>query len=117
MRNVLSPGEQALLARFIELLLARADPGAVTAVRVFGSRARGASHERSDLDVAVLAAPGADQRRLRDAAADAAWDAMAAMDAFGLALAPVVLPPQDGPVPTGIYSAVARDGITLWPRT
>lgn len=66
-RNPLSPGEQALLARFLRRLLAAAEPGSVVRVRVFGSRARGRSHEGSDLDVAVLAAPGAD--RIRSACA------------------------------------------------
>jgi hypothetical protein len=113
----LSPGERAALGRFLTLLLGRADSGAVAWVRVFGSRARGLSGEASDLDIAVQAAPGADRRRLRDAAADSAWDAMAERDAFGLRLAPVVLPAPEPVPPTGVHAAIAAEGISLWPLT
>ena len=113
----LSPGERAALGRFLTLLLDRAEPGSVAWVRVFGSRARGQSGEASDLDIAVQASPGADRLRLRDAAADAAWDAMAERGAFGLRLAPVVLPAPE-PVPaTGLHAAIAQEGIALWPPT
>jgi hypothetical protein len=118
MRNKLSPGEQALLARFLRRLLAAVEPGAIAWVKVFGSRARGASHEHSDLDVAVLAAPGADRIALRNAAADAAWDAMEEQDAHGLRLAPVALPAlAEGEAPAGIYAAIEREGIQIWPLT
>jgi hypothetical protein len=117
-RDWLSPGERALLARFIDLLLARAAAGAVASVRVFGSRARGTSHENSDLDVAVFAAPGADRIALRNAAADSAWDAMAERDAIGLRLSPVALPALDADEPpTGLYAAIEREGVTIWPPT
>jgi hypothetical protein len=113
----LSPGERAALRRFLTRLLERAEPGTVAWVRVFGSRARGLSGEESDLDIAVQAAPGADRLRLRDVAADAAWDAMAEKDAFRLRLAPVVLPAPEPVPPAGLHAAIAREGIPLWPPT
>ena len=53
----LSPSEERLLEEFRRRLLAAA-PGQVAALRVFGSGARGASHEGSDLDVAIEPGPG-----------------------------------------------------------
>ena len=117
MRNMLSPGEEALLARFLRGPLAATDPGVIAWVKVFGSRARGASHEHSDLDVAVLAAPGADRIALCNAA-DAAWDAMEEQGAHGPRLSPVALPAlAESQAPTRIYAAIEREGIQIWPPT
>lgn len=111
MADPLSPAERALLRSFVDRLLAAAPAGSVLAVRVFGSRARGSSHERSDLDVAVELAPDVPQRSVRYLAADAADAAMWDHDAHDLALLPVVLAP--GPE-VGLRAAVARDGIEIW---
>jgi predicted nucleotidyltransferase len=108
----LSPAEDALLDRFLARLLDAAPAGAVRQVAVFGSRARGDSNEYSDLDVAVIASPGADRRRLADVVADAAAEAEFDVDGFDLMLSPVVVP--DGP-PSGLRGAIAREGIRLWP--
>ena len=110
MTTRLSPAEERLLARFAVLLDAAA-PGRVRALRVFGSRARGASHEGSDLDVAVEPVAAADMGALRRQAIDAAWEAAAELSLEALALAPVVLP-MDG---RGLASAVAREGRLLRP--
>lgn len=107
----LSPSEDALLKDFVARLLAAAPEGSVRAVRVFGSRARGGSNERSDLDVAVELALGVEQRALHYLVADAAADAMEAMDAYDLGLAPVALPP--GPA-VGLRAAIERDGLDVW---
>ena len=109
----LSPAEETLLRRFLDRLLAAAPPGSVRAVRVFGSRARGASGPHSDLDVAVEVTEAADRRHLSDLAADAAWEAMWERDLVELGLAPIVLPP--GPA-QGLRAAILRDGLTLWER-
>lgn len=111
MAHRLSPAEDALLRDFVARLRAAAPEGAIAAIRVFGSRARGNSDEHSDLDVAVELTGAADTRRLRDLTADAAFDAAEARDAHDLGLAPVVLPP--GPR-TGLRDAIDRDGIELW---
>lgn len=112
MAHRLSPAEEALLARFLARLLGTAPAGAVRQVAVFGSRARGDSNEFSDLDVAVIAAPDADRRRLVDLVADAAAEAEFDVDGFELMLSPVVVP--DGP-PRGLRASIAREGIPLWP--
>ncbi len=107
----LSPAEDALLRDFLARLLATAPAGAIAAVRVFGSRARGEAGPLSDLDVAVEARADADAARLQRLATDAAFDAMAARDAHDLGLSPIVLTP--GPA-TGLRAAVARDGLPVW---
>ncbi|MDO9711441.1 nucleotidyltransferase family protein [Paracraurococcus lichenis] len=111
MPHRLSPAEDRLLQSFVAHLTAQAPAGAVRAVRVFGSRARGGSDEQSDLDVAIELREGADRDALHRLVADLAWEAMEERDAHDLALAPVVLPP--GPR-TGLRDAVARDGIEIW---
>ncbi len=111
MAHALSPAEEALLRDFVTRLLVAAPDGAIAAIRVFGSRARGESHERSDLDVAVELTGAADPRQLRDLTADAAFDAAEARDAHELGLAAVVLPPAPR---TGLRAAIDRDGIDLW---
>ncbi|HYF07070.1 MAG TPA: nucleotidyltransferase domain-containing protein [Acetobacteraceae bacterium] len=107
----LSPAEEKLLHRFVERLLAIVPVGIVRAVVVFGSRARGGSNERSDLDVAVEIAPEADVLALRHLASGVADGVMSEMDAYGLGLSVLVLPP--GP-PTGVRGAIQRDGIRVW---
>jgi predicted nucleotidyltransferase len=111
MAHRLSPAEDALLRDFIERLTAQAPPGAIAAVRVFGSRARGESDEHSDLDVAVELVSGADRSTLHRLAIDLAWEASEARDAHDLGLAPVVLLP--GPS-VGLRDAIARDGFEVW---
>jgi len=111
MPHRLSPAEACLLNGFVARLLAAAPTGAVRAVRVFGSRARGASGPNSDLDVAVEVSAETDVRDLGAMVAEAQWRAESELDLIELALAPVVLAP--GP-PLGLRAAIARDGITWW---
>jgi predicted nucleotidyltransferase len=111
MAHRLSPAEEVLLRLFVERLLAAAPPGAIASVRVFGSRARGDSGPESDLDVAVELADAVHRPEIHRLAAGLAYDVMEERDAFGLALAPLVLAP--GPE-TGVRSAIARDGIDVW---
>lgn len=106
----LSPSEERLLEEFRRRLLAAA-PGQVASIRVFGSRARGASHEGSDLDVAVEPGPGVEPNALRHLAVEVAWDAMEALGLEALMLTPTVVPMVDG---GGLAEAIAREGITLW---
>ena len=111
MAHRLSPAERALLGSFLDRLLAAAPADTISAVRVFGSRARGEADEHSDLDVAVELRPGADRAALHRLAIDLAEDAMEAADAQDLGLAPVTL--EAGSL-TGLRAVVARDGIELW---
>jgi hypothetical protein len=108
--DYLTPAERRLLDAFLARLHAAA-PGAVTAVRVFGSRARGTSTPESDLDVAVEPAAGADLRALHHIVADAGWDATVETDGYALGLAPMLVPP--GPL-HGVRAAIAREGLTIW---
>jgi predicted nucleotidyltransferase len=107
----LSPAEEKLLAAFLAHLHAAAPPGAVAAVRVFGSRARGTSHERSDLDVAVMLSPGAEPAAMQRIVTEAQVAATEARDAWELGLSALAIP--DGP-DVGIRDAIARDGIEIW---
>jgi predicted nucleotidyltransferase len=111
MPNRLSPSESRLLDEFVSRLLAAAPTGAVTAVRVFGSRARGSSGRDSDLDVAVEVAATADPHRLGEIVAEAQWRSEDELDLLELGLSPIVLPP--GPT-LGLRAAIARDAITWW---
>jgi hypothetical protein len=113
MARFLSPAEDRLIDRFLDLLEQRLPPGALRGVVLFGSRARGDSGEESDIDVAVEVAPGVAALAARRAVADAAHDAMAEGDAFALGLSPVVVPAGQG---GGLGAALARDGERLWPR-
>jgi predicted nucleotidyltransferase len=107
----LSPAEEKLLVEFLAQLLRAAPAGAIAAVRVFGSRARGDSHERSDLDVAVMLAPGADHAVMQRVVTEAQVAATEARDAWELALSALAIP--DGP-DVGIRDAIARDGFDIW---
>lgn len=111
MRDVLSPSEHRLLARFIDRLLAEAPSGAVARVAVFGSRARGDSMPGSDLDVAITPGTDADRRSLGRLATDLAFDVMQEMDRHELALAPLVVPEAA----TGLAATIAAEGVPLWP--
>jgi predicted nucleotidyltransferase len=111
LKHRLSPAEEKLLGQFLERLHAAAPAGSVAAVRVFGSRARGDSHERSDLDVAVMLMPGVDHAAMQRVVTEAQVAATEARDAWELALSALAIP--DGP-DVGIRDAIARDGFDIW---
>jgi predicted nucleotidyltransferase len=110
----LSPAEEKLLLHFLDRLHATAPFGAIEAVRVFGSRARGESHEASDLDVAVMLREGVEHRPLQRIVTDAAMDAVEARGAHELGLSALAIPA--GP-DVGIRHAISRDGFDLWRAT
>jgi predicted nucleotidyltransferase len=63
MPRFLSPAEDRLIDRFLDLLLQRLPHGTLRSVTLFGSRARGDAPEESDIDLAVEIAPGLVARR------------------------------------------------------
>ncbi len=107
----LSPAEERPLLDFPDLLLPAAPAGALAAVRVFGSRARGGPGALSDLDVAVLLRPGWDAAPIQALATDAAFRAAEALDALDLGLSVLLLGPG---VAAGVRGAMERDGFDLW---
>jgi hypothetical protein len=113
MARFLTPAEDRLVARFLDLLVQRLPAGALCGVTLFGSRSRGESHEDSDIDVAVEVAPGVAALVARRIVSDAAHDAMTEADAFALSLSPLVVPAGQG---GALGAALARDGERLWPR-
>lgn len=102
----LTPGERSAIERLIAAVRARR-PG-LKRVVVFGSRARGFSHERSDLDVAVYfqGAP--------DAATEAAVAETAAHIEVetGMPIHAVCFFSSERPTPIG--RVIEREGITVW---
>ena len=113
-RSHLTPGEQCLLGDFVNLTLATFGQAAVARILVFGSRARGASHPDSDLDVAVVAAgplPTGTHRRLADLAEEAQ------VGREGLPhLRPILIAAGERPAPA-LLRAMTEEGIELWATT
>ena len=110
--TALSPGEQEVLRRFCGAFGSL--PQLPSRAAVFGSRARGASHPHSDLDVAVLV----------DAARDPAFEpalsaiALAAqrrywLGEYGISLRPVPLYRGE---PASFLQAIRGDLEVIWTR-
>jgi len=106
-----------LLAGFVQRVVAALGAEQVERIVVFGSRARGAGHSDSDLDVAVLmsslrpASTGAIGHRLGELAAEAqiGWEELAPLRP---ALLDAARPRS--PMERALLAAIANDGITLW---
>ena len=60
--RTLSPGEAAAIRQFVARVRGLLGTE-LRQVRLFGSRARGEGHEHSDLDIALIVAPGGRARR------------------------------------------------------
>lgn len=109
--TLLTPGEQDVLRRFCAAFGRL--PRLPQRVAVFGSRARGESNAKSDLDVAVLA------RGARDPVFESALSAIAMeaqapywMDGYGIFLRPVVFDDAGGTMPPSIRN----DLEVIWTR-
>jgi predicted nucleotidyltransferase len=114
MARFLTPAEDRLIERFLELLQQRLPDGALRGVTLFGSRARGDSNEHSDLNVAVEMWPELAQPAARRLVVDAAHDAMRERDAFAVGLSPVLVTPGQG---GALGAALEGEGERLWPGT
>jgi hypothetical protein len=110
--TALSPGEQDVLRRFCGAFGSL--PRVPARAAVFGSRARGASHPHSDLDVAVLVdAP-------RDPAFESALSAIALaaqrpywLGEYGISLRPVPFYPGER---TALLEAIGGEMEVVWTR-
>ena len=108
--SLLTPGEQDVLRRFCAGL--RKLPQLPQRIAVFGSRARGGSGERSDLDVAVYLGP------VRDCAAESRLSAIADEAArryrsgrYGIFLRPV---PLYSRIDAAFAGAIEQEAETVW---
>lgn len=110
--TVLSPGEQDVLRRFCGAFGSL--PRVPARAAVFGSRARGDSHERSDLDVAVLA-DGPRDRSFESALSAIALSAQRPywLDGYGISLRPVVFYRGE---PAAFLNAIRDDLEVVWKR-
>ncbi|MDA1118082.1 MAG: nucleotidyltransferase domain-containing protein, partial [Proteobacteria bacterium] len=110
--TLLSPGEQDVLRLFCAGF--RKLPRLPRMAAVFGSRARGGSDERSDLDVAVFLGAA------RDRAAESRLSAIALsaqkpywLDGYGISLRPVVFYRGE---PAAFLNAIRDDLEVVWTR-
>lgn len=102
---LLSPAEKDVLARFRAALSDRFG-GRLRSVVLFGSRARGAGHEDSDLDVLVLVQglTPLERREVLDVA-------FALEQGSGLALSPIVREESTWSFESPLGREIARDGV------
>lgn len=111
--SFLTPGEQDVLRRFCAGLGRL--PARPSKIAVFGSRARGASHAHSDLDVAVLVEPGDATPELDAALAKLAMSADSPYreKGYGIFLKPVAVETgRDG----RFHDSIQKDFDIVWTR-
>ena len=110
---LLSPGEHDVLRRFCAALAQL--PAMPTRIAVFGSRARGSSGERSDLDLAVFVdAPRSVDMERAVARISVAAQAPYREGAYGIYLNPVVIFADE---PPGFARVIDKDLATIWTRS
>jgi len=99
-----------LLAAFVRAVL-QAWPETIGEIRLFGSRARGAGHGESDLDVAVIFT-GASSREVSRRLVDIAESAHEAEEGLPW-LRPLALFPRDERIRPPLARSL-EEGIVLW---
>ena len=113
--NILSPTETDILDR-LAAAIQKGYPKADSII-VFGSRARGTSHEESDLDVAILL----NTKRVRmedwDSVWNIKWGVLEQLDAEEFPLSLMLIPKdQYARATTGVELAIKKEGIPIWHR-
>jgi predicted nucleotidyltransferase len=113
--TLLTPREQQVLEAFLSRTRRLSEATRIAAVVLFGSRARGDSHQDSDLDVAVFC-DGSRDRPLERQILDAAIEVMDELDALEIKLRPVALFAGQSAHTTRLRHSIQREGIPLWER-
>ncbi len=113
--NILSPTETEIL-NSLSSAIERGYPEA-EGVIVFGSRARGTSHEESDLDVAILLNTDRIVKEDWDRVWDIKWSVLEQLDAEEFPLSLMLIPKNEYlRSTTGVEFAIKREGISIWHR-
>jgi predicted nucleotidyltransferase len=113
--NILSPTETEILDR-LSMAVENRYPSADSIV-VFGSRARGTSHEQSDLDVAILLNVKRVDQKDWDRIWEIKWSVLEQLDAEEFPLSLMLIPrEQYARATTGVELAIKQEGIPIWRR-
>jgi uncharacterized protein len=111
--QLLLPKDAAVRLVAFRDAVARALPGAVEGVVLFGSRARGDASPDSDYDVAVVLKDLSLSRDVRRRLADAAWEHVVE----GYAIVPIALTADefaaDCPTRTELATRIAAEGVRV----
>lgn len=113
--TLLTPGERQVLEDFLSRAMRLPKARRIKTITLFGSRARGGSHEGSDLDVTMFC-DGFRDRELERQILDAAIEAMYELDAMEIRLHPVVLFEGESRHSAMLRRNIDREGIVLWQR-
>jgi len=113
--NVLSPTETEILSRLSEAIQ-KGFPAAESII-VFGSRARGSSHEESDLDIAILLNTRRVVKEDWDNMWHIKWGVLEQLDAEEFPLSLMLLPKDEyARATTGVELSIKQEGIPVWHR-
>ena len=113
--NILSPIETDIL-NLLATAIQKDYPKAESVI-VFGSRARGTSHEESDLDVAILLNTKEVRMEDWDRVWDIKWEVLEQLDAEEFPLSLMLIPKdQYTRATTGVELAIKQEGIPIWHR-
>ena len=113
--NVLSPTETEILSRLSDAIQ-NGFPSAESII-VFGSRARGSSHEESDLDVAILLNTRRVVKEDWDRIWNIKWGVLEQLDAEEFPLSLMLLPKNEYVrATTGVELSIRLEGIPIWHR-
>ena len=105
--------DEAALEHLKKLVLDALPLGAVGAVYLFGSVARGQERPSSDVDVLIVVLAAADKRRVLDASNDAA---LKVAEAFGNHLSALVFTRAEFKRDLNLFREVRKDGMVMYEK-